>query len=42
MDNDLWYQFEHSGKITDYLRYKGYPGSSDLNADDIRQRNSNT
>ena len=41
MDNDLWYQFEHSGKIADYLRYKGYPGS-DLNDDDIRQRNSNT
>ncbi len=41
MDNDLWYQFVRSGKIADYLRYKGYPGS-DLYADDISQRNSNT
>ncbi len=27
MNNDLWNEFEKSGKVSDYLRYKGYFGS---------------
>lgn len=29
MKDSLWDLFEKSGKISDYLRYKGYPGSDE-------------
>jgi hypothetical protein len=40
MKNDLWNAFEKSGRIEDYLKYKGYPGC-DSDADDNGQWGSN-
>lgn len=33
MNDEFWDSFEKSGKISDYLRYKGYPGSDNYAAD---------
>lgn len=40
MKDELWNCFEKSGMISDYLKYKGYPGS-DFNGTDDSQGNSN-
>ena len=38
MENELWDSFEKSGKRSDYLRYKGYPGSDCDAADNSQWR----